>query len=138
MLTVTNNSSRKIARFDAKVGKETLEAVGAITLVAGTLLGRATDATDGFTAGNLREYNSANGDGSVEPVAVLLEEVVFTGAGTAKIAPIVSGEVNEDMIGVHNGTATPDAIDRVEYDQLRNVGILSVPLNKQITQLDNQ
>lgn len=126
-MEVTNNKPRTIVVFDPVFEDATLSAAGAVTYVAGTLLGRVT------ADGKLKAYTSGGGDGSETPVAVLHSEQVFTGAGDAAIRPIIAGRVLRDDLVAHG----VGAITTAEADQLRDYSIIAQSADS-LAQYDNQ
>lgn len=126
-MNVTNNSSLGLILHGALFEDDTLTATGAITLAAGTLLGRIT------ASGKLREYTSGAVDGSQVPVTVLPHEVVFTAAGDKPIRPIIAGRLRRGKLVAHG----VGAITQAEADALRNYGIIA-QATTQLAEQDNQ
>jgi hypothetical protein len=105
----------------------TFSAGAAETWLAGTLLGRIT--ANGF----LRAYVSGAVDGSEIPVAVLKQEIVWAGIGTAPGRALVSGEVRREQLVEFGVVGTiPVALS----DALRDYGILS-RLTHELAESDN-
>lgn len=126
-LTIQNNSTSGLAIWDPVFEDDTLTSAGAATWLKGTLLGRIT------IGGKLTAYESGNADGSEIPVAVLFEEVVFTGAGDAPDRVVVSGRLRRnDLVAFNVG-----AITIAEVDALRDYSIVAL-LTTQLAELDNQ
>ena len=116
----TENDPLGVFLEEGKYQDETLDSVGAATWKAGMILGRVT------VGGNLRPYDSGAADGSQIPVAVLRQEVVWAGAGTASARVCISGVVRVSGakgLHVYNG-GTPLAPTAAERDQLRDYGII--------------
>lgn len=128
-LVITENSTQSLTMFNPKFRAFTLTATAAITLPAGTVLGRIT-AND-----KLIQYASGASDGSETPVAVLPEEAVFTAAGDRGVNAIIGGELIESLVSVYNG-GTPAAPSESEVETLRGFGILLVKSTQQ-TEQDN-
>jgi hypothetical protein len=128
-LEVTNNATNGVPVWDPVFQDETLNAAGAVTWAAGTLLGRIT------ASSKLTAYTSGatGGAGSDVAVAVLLDEVVFAGAGDAPCRPIVGGRVRRGDLVAHG----VGAITIPESEMLRNYGIISLTTT-QLAALDNQ
>lgn len=98
---------------------ETLSVAGAMTVAEGTILGRIT------ASGYLTPYASGNSDGSQVPVAVAAVASVFTGAGTARIRPIVAGPVVRELVCLQAG----GTVSAAQFDLLRSMGINPVSVN---------
>lgn len=127
-IEITNNATNGVVIWDPKYNDETLTAPGAETWLAGTLLGRIT------ASGKMTRYTSGAGDGSEIPLAVLQDELIFTGAGDVPGRPIVAagGLRREKLVAFGVG-----AITIGEADQLRDFGLVSFT-TKQLAELDNQ
>lgn len=126
-LEVTNNAPAGIVVWEPVFDDDTLLAAGAVTYVRGTVLGRIT------ASGKLTHYASGNADGSEVPVAVLLDEVIFAGAGDIPFRPILAGRLKRvDMVAHGVG-----ALTQAEVDQLRDYGIVALSTT-QLAELDNQ
>ena len=126
-MEVTNNNPRTIVVFDPIFDDNVITATGAVTYVAGTLLGRIT------IGGKLAAYASGASDGSETPVSVLHSEQVFAGAGDAAIRPIISGRILRDDLVAHG----VGAITTAEADQLRDYSIIAQSADA-LAQFDNQ
>lgn len=126
-MEVTNNATSGLVVWAPKYNNETLNAGGAVTWAKGTLLGRLT------ASGKLTAYASGAADGSEVPVAVLVEEVIFTGAGDKPARVLVGGEVRRADLVAHG----VGAITIAEADLLRDYGIISYTVT-QLGELDNQ
>lgn len=126
-MEVTNNAPNGIVVWEPVFDNDTLLAAGALTYAAGTVLGRIT------ASGKLTHYASGNVDGSEVPVAVLLDEEVFAGAGDIPFRPILGGRLRRADLVAHG----VGALTQAEVDLLRDYGI--VGLNTlQLAELDNQ
>jgi hypothetical protein len=128
-LEITNNATDGIVVWDPTFQDETLNAAGAVTWAAGTLLGRIT------ASGKLTAYTvgATGGAGSGVAVAVLRDAVVFTGAGDQRARPIIRGTLRRGDLVAHG----VGAITVPESEQLRDFGIVSLTTT-QLAQLDNQ
>jgi hypothetical protein len=122
-----NHDPRGIVIRDDEYADETLTATGAGTYAAGTLLGRIT------ASGKLLPWETGAGDGSETPIAILMDETVFAGAGDVGIRALINGQVRQGKLVAHNaGTITVK-----EIDSLRDYGILVKPV-RQLDGYDNQ
>ena len=126
-LVITNHQERSIVIFGAQYNANIVLAAGAVTYVAGTLLGRIT------ASGKLTAYTSGAADGSEIPLAVLREELVFAGAGEVSAKVIVEGTLDRDLMVAHG----VGAITIAEADLLRDFAIVTQS-TEQLAQLDNQ
>ena len=94
----------------------TFTAAGANTYPAALLLGRIT------ATGKMIPYAPAAVDGSEVPTAVLLKELVTTGAGDTTLYVMTAGRTREAETRVWDG-GTPIALTDAERDALRAAGI---------------
>jgi hypothetical protein len=128
-MEITKNAPRGFVFFGDTRQDDTLSAAGAVTYLAGTILGRIT------TGGKLTHYDSAASDGSENPVAVLAEEQVFTALGDRAIRPIISGSFDRSGLVIHGGV-TP--VSPALADSLRSMGLLTEPNIAQLASYDNE
>ena len=126
-LEITNNQVAGIVLQDPVFDDDVLIVTGAVTYVAGTVLGRIT------ASGKLTAYASGNADGSEVPVAVLHDEAVFTGAGEIPFRPILSGQLRRGDLVAHG----VGALTQAEVDLLRSFTIIGLKTT-QLAELDNQ
>ena len=126
-LEVTNNAPNGIVVWEPVFDSDILLAAGAVTYVAGTVLGRIT------ASGKLTHYVSGAGDGSEVPVAVLLDEEVFAGAGEIPFRPVLGGQVRRGDLVAHG----VGALTQAEVDKLRDYGIVGLTVTQR-AELDNQ
>jgi len=120
------NTTTGVVLFEPNYEQNTLNATGAITMVAGTVLGRIT------ASGKLKEYDAGAGDGSEIPLAVLQDEQVFAGAGDVAINAIVGGQVRLTSLVAHG----VGALTQGEVDQLRDFTILA-RATRELSEFDN-
>lgn len=126
-MEVTNNAPAGIVVWEPVFDDDILLAAGAVTYVAGTVLGRIT------ASGKLTHYASGAADGSEVPVAVLLDEEVFTGAGEIPFRPVLAGRLKRADLVAHG----VGALTQAEVDALRNYAIIALTTT-QLAELDNQ
>ena len=126
-MTVTNNAPDGLIVWEPVFDDDTLLAAGALTYVAGTVLGRIT------ASGKLTHYASGAGTGEEVPVAVLAEDHVFGIAGDQPIRPIIAGRVKRADLIAHG----VGALTQAEVDALRNFSIVALSTT-QLAGLDNQ
>jgi hypothetical protein len=105
-----------------------LNAPGAVTYAAGTVLGRLT------ANGKMVAYAEGGAGGAEVPKMVLPVEVVFTGAGDQSLKALSSGRVRADRLIEHGVGAITDA---AVFDELRDYTIIVVTTTE-LSQLDNQ
>ena len=98
---------------------------GAVTVPKLTVLGRIA------STGNYGVYKSTNSDGTENPVAVSLNEVVATSSGDFAVSVLLEGKISSDKLVVDGGL-TP-AIK----DSLRDYGIIIEDVTE-CGELDNQ
>lgn len=115
-IEITQNDTTGVVIWEPVFADETLTSTGADTWAAGTLLGRIT------ASGKMTIYTSGAVDGSEVPIAVLRDEVVFTGAGDLPGRPIIAGRVRREKL-VADGVG---AVNQTEVDQLRDYGIIAL------------
>lgn len=126
-IEITNNKTRTIVVWGPVFEDDVLLSAGALTYAEGTLLGRIT------ASGKLTHYASGNVDGSETPIAVLLNEEVFAGAGEIPFRPVINGRLRKGDLVAHG----VGAITIVEADLLRDFGIVALS-TIQLAELDNQ
>jgi uncharacterized protein (AIM24 family) len=126
-IEITNNKTNGITVWEPSYQDETLTAAGALTYVAGTVLGRVT------TGGKLTHYASGALTGEEVPIAVLRNDVVFAGAGDAPIRAMVAGKVRSGDLVAHG----VGALTQPELDLLKDQMIIGVA-TEQLTSQDNQ
>lgn len=125
-LEIQDNTTTGVVLMEPRYEQNILNATGAITMVAGTVLGRIT------ASGKLREYTSGAADGSEVPIAVLQNEQVFAGAGDVPINAIVGGQVRREMLVAHG----VGALTQGEVDELRDFTILARS-TRELSDFDN-
>lgn len=116
----TENDPLGVFLEEGKYQDETLDSTGAATWKAGMILARLT------SGGNLRPYDSGGSGGAEIPIAVLRQEVVWSGAGTQPARVLISGVVRVNGakgLHVYNG-GTPQEPTAAERDELRDYGII--------------
>lgn len=105
-LLETNSFDNLIAGdFPVVTGRGTL--VSGQVLSRGALLGKIT--ATGATKGKLKQCDSASSDGSQNPYAILMEDA--DASTNAYVDIYLSGEFNEDMIGLATGDLISDFAD---------------------------
>lgn len=132
-MTVTNvDLGGLIIGGDPVYGDEIVNASGALTYLAGTILARHSG------TGKLIPYvvgGNSNGDGI--PKAVLGYEVVFTGAGDKVERPILGNvTLRKDKLVVH-ADGDDSNIDSAVLDLLRDYGFYTQEVEQNAI-LDNQ
>lgn len=126
-IDILNLDSSKVVIGDAVYEHGTLNATGAITLAAGTVLARIT------ASGKWTHYLSGGAGGAEIPRAILTKEVVFAGAGDVPEQVLINGKVRErKLIAFGVGAITVG-----ERDELRDFGIISQDV-VQHSEQDNQ
>lgn len=116
----TVNSQVGFVIKDDMYKDDILLAAGALTYVAGTLLGRIT------ASGKLTHYDSGSILGPETPIAILKDDVVFAGAGEVAFRPLIGGVVRESDMVAHG----VGAITKAESDMLRDYGITTLKTNQ--------
>lgn len=103
------------------------DAVDPATFVAGTILAR--NATDQF-----EPYDPGATPPSplLTPLAVLTYDVTLAASGTTGVRVLTAGEVDQNRLVIHDGTA----ITPTDLDALRDYGIVPVDV-KQLAHYDN-
>lgn len=127
-----------IVNFDTEDGIRAVEAseqglvtfAGAKTLAKLTILGRIT------ASGKYGFYASGASDGTEVPVAVLMNEVVATGAGDKAGSILLKGKVRTDKL-IIDGSAAGVGITNAIKDALRTFDII-VEDATECAALDNQ
>jgi hypothetical protein len=88
------------------------------TFIRGTILGRIT------ATGKYYPYNTGNDPaGTNVPVAILLNEVVTTGAADFPAGIMLTGEIDEDKCMIDGGTLGANITEAIK-DSLRTMGII--------------
>ena len=123
------NTTTGVVLFEPRYEQNILNAAGALTYQAGTVLGRIT-ANDKLT-----HYDPGAVDGSEVPIAVLQNDTTFTGAGDKPINALIGGELREGKLTAYNG-GTPLALTQAEVDQLRDFTILARD-TRELSEFDN-
>jgi len=126
-ITITNFDRSGVVIKDPVFDNRTLTSTGAATWPAGAVLGKIT------ASGKLARFATGASDGSEVPYAVLTQPVEFSGAGDRTERPLISGEVRQGkLVDAADAAITPAAVD-----QLRDVGIIALPVTELLAQ-DNQ
>lgn len=130
-IQIQNNKTRGIVIWDPVFEDDILTLAGADTLLAGTLLARDSVSLKLvlFVKGGATNENGI-------PKAVLLNELVVTGAGDFPLRPVISGRLRAGDLVID---ADQDAsnIDKAVLDQLRDFTIIG-QATVQLAELDNQ
>ena len=130
-LTTTNFETKDGVRGVKKSEQAILTVAGASTIARLTILGRIT------ADGKYGVYNVGDTPaGTITPVAVLLNEVVATGAGDYPCGVMLQGVVSEDKL-IINGSEAGVGITEAIKDALRTFDI-SVQSEQECARLDNQ
>ena len=130
-LEITNNSSVDVVIWEPVFGSGVVTFAGAATLLPGTILARDT--------GTLKFVPFVKGGvvaGNGIPTAVLLNELVATGAGDLPASPIIGGRMRLSEL-VINADGDSSNVDEAVEDQLRDFGLV-VLSTQQLAELDNQ
>jgi hypothetical protein len=130
-ITVTNVDLGSVDLEGAICRDELVTFAGADTFAAGTILARSTasDKLVLFVKGGVTAGNGV-------PKAVLLYDVVATGASDVKARACVRGRVNKNRL-IIDSDGDDSNIDGAVLDQLRDYGIVATDV-EQLAVLDNQ
>lgn len=129
-IAITNIDTGSIALRNEEFADDSITFAGADVLAAGTILARAT------TTGKLVIYaKGGSTDGNGVPVAVLTYPVTATTAGNVAARVLISGTVNASRL-VIDADGDASNVDATVLDDLRNVGIVGVPVD-QLGRYDN-
>lgn len=128
---ITNNATRTVVVFGAVFEPGVVNFAGADTLLPGTILARDSVSLKYviFVKGG-----STNGNGI--PKAVLLNELVATGAGDLSANPIVGGRLATNKL-VIDADGDASNVDNAVRDELRDFGIITHD-SVQLAEADNQ
>jgi hypothetical protein len=125
-IEITNNTTNGFRFFNPEYQDEIITGTSE-TYVAGTLLGRIT------TGGKLTKYTSGAANGSQNPIAILAEDIIFTGTQDYATRVLISGQVRGGELVAHG----VGAITKAEEDKLRDFTIIARKTTQQ-AKLDNQ
>jgi hypothetical protein len=130
-MTVSNNDTGSVILEGAVCVDDIFTAAGAVTILEGTILAR--DSVSGklvlFVKGGATNENGI-------PKAILTYETAAAGAGDITVRPAVSGKFRQERLVIAaDGDATN--VDAAVLDQLRNYGLVAVPVTERNIQ-DNQ
>ena len=128
--TVTNVDVGQIAIGVSDFEHHVWTALGADTLVAGTIMARLT------SSGKWEIYDPGGSLGLEIARGVLTYDVSATGAGDVEVDVLVRGTVNQDRL-IIDADGDGSNVDEAVVDDLNDHGILAKPV-KQLGQLDNQ
>lgn len=115
-MTVTNQDNGALIIAHHRTRPETFRAGGAATYAVGTLLARNT------TDNKLHPFANGGANGTGTPIALLLEEVVATGAADFPIDALIYGRVRKDKL-VINGQSDLAQLTVARIDALAALGI---------------
>ncbi len=129
-LTITPNSTRSVVVWDPVFENELVTFTGAGTLLAGTILARDSASLKmvPFVKGGVVNENGV-------PKAVLLDDLVATGAGDVAARPIEGGRLRRGNL-VIDADGDGSNVDNAVVDQLRDYGITALATT-QLAGLDN-
>ena len=127
-IEITNNQTRGIVVWEPVFEDATLQAAGAETWPAGTILARLN-----ASPFEIVPFVVGGSLGAEVPKAILTQEVVFAGAGDKAGRVLISGRVRLSEISVLAGGVVGQGI----ADNLRDFTIIAQSTT-QLAELDNQ
>ena len=127
MVAFVNNTIPQLLLGDNEFTDETFTAAGANTYPAGTVLGRLT------ADSKLVVFANAAATGAENPVAILRNELITTGAGDTSIRACIGGKARFDRV-TEFGVGT---LNKLKEDNLRKTAGIILLVDTELLAFDN-
>lgn len=131
---ITNTERNRIWLHDNRFASGEYTATDAVTLKAGTLLGRIT------ATGKLVPHTKGASDGSAVPLGILAEDYTVAASATVRVKYCDAGEVDETLVLLDGTDTLNTAITGVGIirDVIQRNTLIKLVAVQSLTKFDNQ